>query len=153
MRFVIVGMCNPQGNPPLWTDPPGCAGHRLWQMATARTGISQEDWLAITDRRNLCLGKEWCREEARISAHAMVPELSSRTTVLLGGEVASCFPSCGLIGHWAKGYGTPPRNPRPWVTIPHPSGMCRWYNEAANRAAVEILLGDLVELCTKTEET
>lgn len=149
MRFVVVGMTNPVSERPehaLWTQPDGCSGHRLWQMATARTGVSQEDWLAMTDRRNLCVG-EWNRDLARAAARRMVPELMSRTTVLLGNDVAECFPSTGMMCQWAKSMGTPPRAPPPWIHIPHPSGMNRWYNSPANRVCVEVLLGDLVEMC------
>lgn len=146
LRFVVIGMTNPASERPehaLWTRPVGCSGHRLWQMAAARTGVSEEDWLAMTDRRNLCVGG-WCREDALVAARAMTPEIRSRTTVLLGAEVASCFPSTGMLCQWQRPTGTPPRNPSPWIHIPHPSGMCRWYNSPANRVCVEILLGDLV---------
>jgi hypothetical protein len=153
VRFVIVGMNNPLSQRPehaLWTQPDGCSGHRLWQMATARTGVSQHDWLRMTDRRNLVVG-EWDRELGRVAARAMIPDLLHRTTVLLGSEVASCFPSTGLICQWARPHGTPPRAAPPWIHIPHPSGQNRWYNDPANRACVEILLGDLVEMCRERE--
>jgi hypothetical protein len=146
MRFVVVGMNNPQGNHALWTRPKGGTGHRLWELAAARTGVTQLQWLGMTDRRNLCQ-EEWDMEAARIQARVWTPELWSRVTVLLGAEVARCFPSTGLICQWAKPHGTPPRAAPPWVTIPHPSGMNRWYNDPINRAAVEILLGDVVEMC------
>lgn len=146
MRFAIIGMANPQGNRPLWTRPEGCTGHRLWQLAAARTGIGEEEWLAMTDRRNLC-GTEWSRDEARVEARKLWLELQQVTTIMLGAEVASCFPSTGLMCQWAVGGGTPPRAPFPWIHIPHPSGQNRWYNDDKNRVGVEILLADLVELC------
>lgn len=148
MRFVVVGMCNPLGEDPrmaLWTKPEGCSGYRLWQMAAARTGVSEEEWLAMTDRRNLCRG-EWDFETARMQAREWTAELSSRTMVILGSDVARCFPSTGMVCQWARPKGTPPRAAPPWIHIPHPSGLNRWYNDHANRAAVEILLGDLVDL-------
>lgn len=150
-RFVIVGMCNPQGNRPLWTQPEGCTGHRLWRLAAARTGISEEEWLSITDRRNLCRGREWDRDEAMLRAREWMIELSDTTTVLLGAEVAGCFPSTGMICQWARPRGTPPRAAPPWIHIPHPSGLNRWYNDPANQACVEVLLGDLVEMCRGRE--
>lgn len=147
MRFVIIGMCNPQGNEPLWPEPVGSAGHRLWQMAAARTNVSKDEWLSITDRRNLCSGPEWVMEEARMTARLWTPELRSRTTILLGSEVANCFPSTGLLCQWATPHGTPPRAAPPWIHIPHPSGMNRWYNTPGHQVCVEVLLGDLVEMC------
>lgn len=148
-RFVIVGMNNPLSRDPrraLWPQPDGCTGHRLWQMATARTGVTMEEWVAMTDRRNLVSG-EWDREAAREQARRWVPELQSRTTILLGSEVAGCFPSIGMICQWARPKGTPPRAAPPWIHIPHPSGRNRWYNDPACVLATEILLGDLVDMC------
>lgn len=115
-------------------------------MATARTGVTMEEWLAMTDRRNLCVG-EWSREAARAQAREWLPELSGRVCVLLGQEVASCFPSLGRMCRWAVPMGTPPRAAPPWIHIPHPSGLCRWYNDPSDLAAAEILLGDLVTEC------
>ncbi len=109
--------------------------------------MSVEEWLRITDRRNLCSGPTWDRDMARAQARRWLPELQSRTTVLLGAEVAGCFPSTGMMCQWAVPMGTPPRCAPPWIHIPHPSGLTRWYNDEANRACVEVLLGDLVSMC------
>lgn len=152
-RIVIVGMTNPLSRDPdhaLYTQPPGCTGHRLWQMAKARTGISEEAWLDMTDRRNLCLG-EWDREQARVSARDMVRELRGKVTIFLGADVAGCFPSCGMTAQWMGRWGTPPREPEPWIHLPHPSGRNHWYNDPVCRAGVEILLADLIHLCTEEE--
>ena len=149
MKITIVGMNNPLSRRPehaLWPQPDGCSGHRLWLMATARTGITQDEWIAMTDRRNLCTG-DWDRDQARLQARAWIPELSGRTTILLGAEVANCFPSTGLMCQWAKSWGSPPRAANPWIHIPHPSGRNHYYNDPKNVACVEVLLGDLVELC------
>ena len=145
-RLVIVGEVNPQSTDParaLWTQPPGCAGHRLWQMATARTGISEEDWLAMTDRRNLCVGG-WEGEAATAEAERLTVELAGRTVVVLGALVASEFRRLadaphpvGQIVWWHE---------RDWVAIPHPSGLNRVYNNPVTRASVEILLADLIHM-------
>ena len=152
--FTVIGMNNPRSDDPthsLTTQPPGGTGHRLWQMARARTGIDEADWLRMTDRRNLCAG-EWNREEAWHKAREWYPELRDRTTVLLGADVSAQFPlSMGGILTWGREMGTPPAPARPWILIPHPSGMNRWYNDAGNRAAVEVLLADLVEMCVERD--
>jgi hypothetical protein len=148
-RIVIVGMTNPLSRRPehaLFTRPEGCTGNRLWKMATARTGISEREWLQMTDRRNLCLG-EWNRADARVSAREMLLEIENKTTILLGSEVALCFPSCGMLAQWHRGRAT-----RPWIHLPHPSGRNHWYNDRGMQAGVEILLADLVHMCT-TEDT
>ena len=155
-RIVVVGMTNPQSRDPehaLHTQPTGCTGHRLWQLAAARSGISEAEWLEMTDRRNLCLD-EWDRTQAWESAREMTPDLEDKVTVLLGADVAGSFTNSTLPGicQWGRRYGTPPRPAKPWVLIPHPSGLNRWYNDPTNRAVVEILLADLVALCTEREE-
>jgi hypothetical protein len=143
-RLVVVGMNNPASRDPraaLWPDPPGCAGHRLWEMARARTGISQSEWLVLTDRRNLCVG-DWSHSAARRQAAAWHDELRGRTVLQLGVSVM-----CAM-----RVEGDTLRRPlewhptRDWVDIPHPSGLCRSYNNSVVRTAVEILLAELVEM-------
>lgn len=150
-RIVIVGMTNPLSRAPehaLYVQPSGCTGWRLWQMARARTGIEEEAWLDMTDRRNLCLG-DWSVEQARESARDMVRELRGRVAIFLGADVAGCFPSCGMTAQWMRQFGTPPRPVEPWIHLPHPSGRNHFYNDPANRAATEILLADLIYMCTE----
>lgn len=141
-RLVVVGMCNPQGSRPLWTEPPGCAGHRLWQMASARTRITQEQWLGMTDRRNLCAGKVWSRSEAQETARRWRDELLGRTVVMLGMDVILAMRDERTMRLWEPFEWWTDRD---WVEIPHSSGLCREYNNPVTRAAAEILLADLVE--------
>lgn len=145
-KLVVVGEMNPLSADPalaLWTQPPGCSGSRLWQMANARTDISETEWLEMTDRRNLCTGR-WDPAVATASALAMAPELRDRTVILLGSYVYAKFRriedkmmdrSSGGVAWWST---------RDWVNIPHPSGLNRWYNDVVCRASVEILLADLI---------
>lgn len=142
-RLVVVGMTNPLSSDPrasLRTSPPGCAGHRLWEMASARTGISEVAWLSMTDRRNLCVG-DWSHQAARQQAALWHDELRGRTVLQLGLSVM-----CAM-----RVDGDTLRRPlewhpnRDWVDVPHPSGRCRSYNSVV-RAAVEILLAELVEM-------
>lgn len=145
-RLVIVGMDNPQSARPehaLWTQPPGCSGHRLWRMATARTGISEEEWLAMTDRRNLCVGG-WDLQRAKAQAEEWRPELEQRTVVQLGVSVYGA-----MRHHSHRGMLRMPLEwqiDRDWVYIPHPSGLCRSYNDDTIVAAVEIVLADLIRM-------
>lgn len=137
-KFVIVGMNSPKSSEPLSTDPPTGSGHRLWQLATARSGISQEDWLEIAHRINLCEG-EWNIDDAMRLANSLRTDLAATTTIFLGVEVCRAM--------W---FAEPPlqwdRRGRPWVMIPHPSGQNIWYNNKAFCAAVECLLDDLIEM-------
>lgn len=145
-NLVILGEMNPQSSDPthaLWTRPAGCAGHRLWQMATARTGVTEEEWLEMTDRRNLCVGS-WDSETATDEAVRIAPELASRTVLILGALVASEFRRIADAPHpvnqiiWWEA--------RDWVAIPHPSGLNRLYNNQVTKASVEILLADLIHM-------
>jgi len=133
-------MDNPLSDDPrraLWTQPVGCTGHRLWQMATARTGISESDWLERTQRMNLCVGG-WSKRAAIEKMQEIRPSLTDRTCIMLGREVAWTFGMDQDFLHW-----TP--HMHDWVAIPHPSGLNHWYNCDGQRAAVEILLADILE--------
>ncbi len=153
--ITVVGMNNPQSTRPehaLWTQPDGCTGHRLWLLATSLTGISQEDWLAVADRRNLCVG-EWSREAARAQADAWREELADRTVIMLGSEVLCTMrdwndPADRLLRplEW--------HHSRDWFLLPHPSGLNRWYNCQVSRMAAQIRLRDVLAAHghTATEE-
>jgi len=141
-RPVFIGMTNPLSDDParaLWPQPDGCTGHRLWLMATAGTGISQEEWIEMTDRRNLCIG-EWDRRRAMARGAELAQELADRTVVLLGVDAVGC----------TRILDEPLLTPlewsplRRWTMIPHPSGLNRWYNNHAHRAAVECRLADII---------
>lgn len=146
-KLVVIGMNNPQSADParaLFPDPPGCAGHRLWQMATARTNISMERWLQVTELVNLVNATEWDEEAARQRAPELIARYAKSTVVLLGNEVARhmrvrCAPALG----WALPSVEFPER-RDWCVIPHPSGLNREYNNEVIRAAVEFRLADLL---------
>lgn len=148
-KIVIIGMCNPQSTRPehaLWTQPPGCTGHRLWQLATARTGVSEDEWLAMTDRRNLCTGS-WDRARAREQAEAWRDELAGRTVIQLGLEVLAAM-RCYTRRDWPQDIlyrRLEWQRGRDWIMVPHTSGLSHFYNADGHRAAVEILLQELIE--------
>ncbi len=143
-RLVVVGMCNPLSDAPalaLWTDPDGCTGHRLWSLATHLTGVSEDEWLALTDRRNLCVG-DWDRRRAEEQAREWAPELRDRTVVLLGTSVMTTMVRVGELARplapleWARD--------RDWFLLPHTSGLCRFWNSQGARMAASLRLADLL---------
>jgi hypothetical protein len=145
VRPFILGLNNPQGNEALFPDPPGCAGHRLWLMVHEETGISAHDWLRRTQRVNLLSDRVLPRDyrgAARRRGAWLATQLGGRTVVLLGNAVAAA------VGHVA-----PPLvwcgSDRDWVMIPHPSGKNLFYNNPVSRAAVGILLADVLRRCEK----
>lgn len=138
-RIVVIGMNNPLSVLPqhaLWTQPDGCTGHRLWQLASAYTGISEDDWLEGTDRRNLCVG-DWDRVAGTKRAAEWTEELLGRTVILLGLPTAVAFRPGRLYAplEWWRD--------RDWFELPHPSGLNRWYNNNIHRTAAAIRLGEL----------
>lgn len=139
-RIYILGLNQPnEGVAPLFTEPPGCAGHRLWRMVYEVCGISAGDWLLKTQRCNLLPFPELprgYRNVARDRGEALAPMIENRTVVLVGWDVAT-----------AMGHGQPPlrwANGRDWVMIPHTSGLDRWYNNPVHRIAVGTMLADLL---------
>jgi hypothetical protein len=152
MSPVILGMNNPLSMDPryaLWPDPPGCSGWRLWKMLEERTGASQEDYVAGFERRNVLTGL-WSASAARgvlfgergetvlPIAGSLVDQLRGRTVVLLGEaprRVLGLRPD--LVVPQVL-YGVT------WRCVPHPSGLCRWYNDRTNRETVGMLLENLL---------
>lgn len=137
-RVALIGMNNPLASKPefaLWPDPVGCTGWRLWQMLHARTGATKTDYLRAFHRYNLTTDRRWDIQEARLNWDEMVDDLQENfdTVVLLGASVrqatGAVLPSVLIT--------------RAVVAIPHPSGLCRWYNEDRNRQLVEVILEEL----------
>lgn len=138
-RPLILGLHNPQSARPdraLWPDPPGCAGHRLWQMS----GLDRAVWLAAFDRMNLMDGVVWDEriawEKSSLVAETMK---AAPVTVVLGHQVRKFLdlPEVPwILPHIAsEGYR--------WRLLPHPSGRTQTYNDPVFRAAVRLLLQEL----------
>ena len=137
---ILVGMNNPQGNLPLWPDPPGCTGYRIWQMITEITGCNKRQYLRAIERVNIVEGTNWCAATARANAMALQTRLEGRTTVLLGLAVpAALGRPRRQWGSWQLGYGGR------YVVIPHPSGLNRWYNDPHNRALAQRVLVEVFD--------
>jgi hypothetical protein len=137
-RVVLVGECNPYGPAEefaLYCDPPGSAGGRLRRIM----GVDEGRYLAFR-RLNLCSGR-WSRRAAVLSAARLYDELAASrpatalaTVVLLGVNVATAFSAFtvveragqtrpGAVGRWERGSdGLGRAN---WLSLPHPSGLCR----------------------------
>lgn len=117
---MLVGESNPYGGDPdfaLYPAPDGCSGHRLCCLIL---GMRRSDYMREFSRRNLCDGP-WHISEARQHAVHLLREGAEdgRRFILLGSKVASA---------WGLPF-------RPFevedgmVLLPHPSGLCRLWNE------------------------
>lgn len=146
MRPVIVGMNNPLSSDPrhaLWPHPPGCTGHRLWQMLNDRCGAFQNDYTEAFDRRNVLSARQWSAQAARRGAQELAPRLAGRDVVLLGSDTIKAFalPPVPPLA-WQTGGGAWAR----WIRVPHPSGRNLWFNDEVHRLATGLLLEELLAL-------
>lgn len=135
MKPIVVGMCDPYSDDPahaLWPDPPGCAGWRLWKMVNDVSGMSQDEYVAAFDLRNLVIGQSWNVVKARASAKRFVAMVSGgkpgQSIVILGRGPADALGfKNAVVGRPIRAYGAE------WFVVPHPSGRCLYYNDAMNR--------------------
>lgn len=152
-RPILIGMNNPisqQDGHQLYPYPPGCTGHRLYEMLTERLpSVSRRQYLDTFERRNLVTGRSWSRPLGQSEAARTFAELfgSGRTIVLLGREVQAAFSIPPVLLHPQVIGGST------WRQIPHPSGLNRWYNVSENRKLVGLLLEELYQAYNNVEET
>jgi hypothetical protein len=108
-------------------------------MVQERTGCTERDYIRVFDRMNLLGQRTWNATAARRAAPAILERLEGRTVMVLGEAVRAAL---GL-----------PRSPvmtwrphsvmRRWCTVPHPSGLNRWYNDPVNRVAVVLMMEEM----------
>lgn len=124
-RVLLVGEMNPYGSAPqfaLYCEPSQSAGGRMQRLVCA---LPEGDYLAMK-RVNLCAGR-WSMPAARAAAAKLWEVQDVDVLVLLGRKVATAF---GL--DWpafASALGGPVYAPKRVAVLPHPSGLCRAWNE------------------------
>lgn len=121
--ILLVGEANPYGSEPrfaLYPLPEKASGGRLARIL----GLTNLEYLARHDRVNLCPGK-WSIRTARWSAtQVLAVRRPGSGIVLLGTKVAQAF---GLEKHNdIEGYNL---GGVKLLCIPHPSGLCRAWND------------------------
>lgn len=141
MRPVLVGELNPYGPDPgyaLWPDPPGCAG---WRLCHKVLGMGERQYLRTFDRVNLCTGR-WCDASALAAATEVL--LRTRYVVALGAKVARAFQLSfdpfavrEIAPYWTV------------VTLPHPSGRCRIWNDVGSYQRARDAVASLLDLQVK----
>jgi hypothetical protein len=119
VKPLIVGEVNPYGSDPtfaLFPLPEGASGYRLRKIL----GLTQDEYLRAFDRANLCTGR-WSAEAAREAAE-QIDSQDRCAVILLGRKVAKAFGlgSRELFTRCGR-----------YVLLPHPSGRCRSWNDAA----------------------
>ena len=148
MTVTIVGEHNPYGADPryaLYPAPERSAGGRLCKVL----GLSRPDYIARFRRRNLLTGDRdgfrWSAPKAREAAAEILLELEAGDAlVLLGARVCAAFyasfipcEATVVVGRDRQGARCAFRA----LTVPHPSGRSRLWNERGmvQRARVAIL--------------
>jgi hypothetical protein len=145
LRPVLLGMNNPHSSDPrdvLSPRFPGSAGCRLYQMVRdVDPTLSENDYLAYLDRRNLVTDGDWSRGRAAEAGMTMVESLVGLNVVMLGTLVP---PALGLRYNSAWYEWTTTHTGLRYCVAPHPSGLNRIYNEVSYRQRTGKLLADLI---------
>lgn len=149
MKPLLVGEDNPYGKDPryaLFPHPKNSAGYRLARLVLAMP--SRGAYLEGFDRINLCAQK-WTAAAARTTVISVMSSDYDRV-VLLGVKVAKAFgfvdrkpfqidrvKSVSSTGVWFE---------RKYILLPHPSGLCRVWNEpqAFERARAVLVEGGVL---------
>jgi hypothetical protein len=137
---LFVGESNPYGSSPdfaLYPSPRGCSGERLCRLVL---DLAPEDYLAFSDRANLCDGR-WSIAEARREAARLGAEHGRATIVLLGSKVCAAFGVPFDPFTLRSSLDHVPRSVLPrFAILPHPSGLSRAWNVpgAFDRARVTL---------------
>lgn len=132
----LIGDNNPYGADPefaLWPSPEGSAG---WRLCVVILGMGRTAYCDAFERRNLLEQSKWSAPAARIAAAAMREEMKGAPAILLGAKVCKAF-----------GYDFVPfmRCERePFVLLPHPSGLCRLWNDPASIRRARVVVAELV---------
>lgn len=147
MKPIILGVYNPHSRDPamaLATDPQGASGYRLWQMLKEAgnrnsCNITERDYLDGFERRNLweqvnLIDKRFDRSET-------LAYLARRVVVMCGTKVPT------TLGLRHTGFHCTQQHAMSFIyyVIPHPSGLCREYNDPKMRERVGNLLWRLLQ--------
>lgn len=147
MKPVLLGLNNPHSTDPskaLGVEPANASGHRLWSMMW-QAGFGREPALEILpedyeegfDRYNLLDQEVFRHVDFTIERYQFIMDrLEGRTVVMCGTNV----PRALDLPH--TGFHIQPRNTSlfTYYIIPHPSGLCREYNDPEMRSKVGKLL-------------
>lgn len=136
MKPVLLGMNNPYSYDDyyaLYPEPENSAGARLCAMFLAageRAGypVTRQNYIDGFERRNLVRGDEWSMTRAKAAALPLFPLLQGKKVVICGKSVLKAME---LRDHGWLTWSNRARDPVDYINIPHPSGLCREYNNLA----------------------
>lgn len=130
-RTWLIGMNNPYGPEEryaLYPEPKNSAGDRLCRVIL---GLHKSVYLSHFHRRNTMVGRKWDRKLAKAGALGLFSEIPmGHTVVLLGKEVWVAWSGLVFPGtSWEPFLVLDGPLDRKFVLFPHPSGLCRYWNE------------------------
>lgn len=144
-RLLLVGEVNPISARPehaLCCAPAGCSGHRLQELIL---GLPRVHYLALW-RTNLCRG-DWSKIMAKTRVDVLVDEgCPWDVIVMLGRQVQGAFaPRMGMspaarLPEIARSEMVGGGKAFTMISIPHPSGLNRRWNEPGQVDHVRTLL-------------
>lgn len=128
-RVLVVGELNPFGADPkfaLFHRPRQSSGNRLRCIL----GLNDFQYMKMLDKVNLCTGR-WSQSSAGESASEILDKLELckyEVVILLGAKVRKAFGKAAPTKFFSS--RSLPLSEVKMVSIPHPSGRCRVWNEA-----------------------
>ncbi len=147
MRTILVGL-DPGRNGTEPLDPAYPSGKRLADLA----GLSGKEFLARFDRVNLHHERgRPVREDGPLAAN-LLPVLRGRRVVALGRRVSDALGVGEGRSVWADGVD--------WsitsggfvgATLPHPSGLSRWWNDPEHEESARSFMRSLLLPCVYVE--
>lgn len=139
MPLLLVGMDNPQSSDPryaLFPHPPGCTGHRLWQiMKEVNPDISVSIYGNIV-KTNLFQVGAYDEKMAEKAGDVLRFQIYTAgwNAVLLGNRVTDAVAPGVRLKYPAAKWSSFGIGKVAW--LPHPSGRNHFYNDLANRRMV-----------------
>ena len=141
MRAVLLGMNNPLSADPRYAlapFPSGSSGYRLWRLLqTRQPQVTRKGYMDGFERMNLLNSRTWSRSAAKAAAENFPSLYAGRTIVVFGEQVRSALELPKMLIHPVQMNGCT------WRQLPHPSGLCRWYNDPECAGLAAILLEEL----------
>jgi len=147
--LVIIGMNNPHSTSKrmsLAPYPSRVAGHRLWSMLNSVRKTPRAEYMRLTNRINLLNEYEWCPIRAKKASIGLWDSLQDSRVLVLGQPTRNVL----ALPERPPLLWTVSRGVR-WCSVPHPSGLNRWYNDPVNCAAVGYRLAK--EICFVDKNT
>ena len=158
-QSVLLGMNNPLSSEPRYAlapFPERSTGWRVLQLL--REGLSSEpptrsQYMAAFDRRNVLHSRAWSAREARAVGAALLPQLAGRRVVVLGVQTLAALglprPTWGAWAHHGPSLLDRDGAMTAYCVLPHPSGLCREYNDPeVRRVASRVLAGEYARAAT-----